>query len=302
MTSRSKSYQLTAQAHSTSSETTPIYIERPHSERGRPPYHHACSRASTRSSRRSLLKGLTCASACLVSAPLSAQAFGRREQVGVTFLDHGEGARLRPRAAEQLMWEVSKRTSIGVREAPRWVTAESPDLLEDPLLVWLGRGEAPPFSELARERLNLYLRAGGSLYIDDISPPGDDRFDRSVRKRIQEIWPESQLREVDAEHTIYRSFFLLDQPYGRLLRSPTLHHISFDDLSPILYGRNDTFGAFGRSPTGEWLLPVTPGGRVQRERAFRFGLNLVMYSACLNYKRDQVHTLTILRRRQFQAR
>ncbi len=236
-----------------------------------------------------------------VLSPNTGLAFGERELVGITFLDHGEGAKARPRSAEQLMWEVSKRTSISVRESPHWVSPEDPQLFESPLIVWLGRGEAPSFSRQARERLNLYLRSGGLLFIDDISPPGDQRFDRSIRARLREIWPESSLREVDDGHTIYKSFFLLDQPQGRLLRSSKLEHISFDDLSPILYARNDTFGAFGRSPAGDWLLPTLPGGRVQRERAFRFGVNLVMYSTCLNYKRDQVHTLTILRRRQFKA-
>ena len=229
-------------------------------------------------------------------------AFGDREKVGITFLLHGEGAKARPRAAEQLMWEVSKRTSIEVREAPRWVAPDQPKLLEDPLIVWLGRGSVPPFSRQAREHLNLFLRSGGLLFIDDISPPGDDRFDQSVRQRIREIWPESSLKEVEDEHTIYKSFFLLDQPHGRLLRSNQLEQIAFDDLSPILYSRNDTFGAYGRSPTGNWLLPTLPGGSIQRERAFRFGVNLVMYSTCLNYKRDQVHTLSILRRRQFKAK
>ena len=149
--------------------------------------------------------------------------------------------------------------------------------------------------------LNQYLRAGGLLYIDDISPIGDNRFDQTIRREIAKIWPERGLKRVDQEHTIYRSFFLLDRPHGRIQRSSFLESIDFDDLSPILYGRNDLFGAFGRSPTGQWKLPVLPGGSVQRERAFRFGINLVMYSTCLNYKRDQVHTLTILRRRRFQA-
>ena len=238
---------------------------------------------------------------CLMSAK-SVYAFGDREHVGITFLNHGEGAQARPRAAEQLMWEVSKRTSISVREAPIWVLPESDELFHSPLLVWLGRGEAPSFSPEARARLNLFLRSGGLLFIDDISSPGDERFNRSVRSRVKEIWPESTLSPVDDEHTIYKSFFLLDQPQGRLLRSARLEHVTFDDLSPILYSRNDTFGAFGRSPSGDWLLPTLPGGRVQRERAFRYGVNLVMYSTCLNYKRDQVHTLTVLRRRQFKAK
>ena len=257
------------------------------------------------SSRREILRvslfSLLVGTERLLYSP-TAHAFGARERVGVTFLNHGEGAHARPRSAEQLMWEVSKRTSITVREAPLWVSPESNELFNSPLLVWLGRGEAPSFSAEARTRLNLFLRSGGLLFIDDISPPGDDRFDRSVRSRIKEIWPESRLSVVDDEHTIYKSFFLLDQPQGRLLRSSRLEHVTFDDLSPILYSRNDTFGAFGRGPSGDWLLPTLPGGRVQRERAFRFGVNLVMYSTCLNYKRDQVHTLTILRRRQFKTK
>ena len=259
---------------------------------------------SHRLSRRSALRyGLIGLGALSALAPTpDAHAFGTREQVGVTFLEHGEGARSRPQAPKQLMWEVGKRTSIEAREEARWVSPESPDLFKYPLIVWLGSGAPPPFSQRARDQLNLFLRAGGLLFIDDISLPGDDRFDRGVRQRIQEIWPESALREVSDEHTIFRSFFLLDRPYGRLMRSAQLHHVTFDDLSPILYARNDTFGAFGRAPTGDWLHPVLPGGDLQRERAFRFGINLVMYSTCLNYKRDQVHTLTILRRRQFKAR
>lgn len=229
-------------------------------------------------------------------------AFGGRELVGITYLDFGEAAMSRPRAAEQLMWEVSKRTSIQVREAALWVKPEDPSLFENPLIVWLGQGDVPEWSTLAKERLNLFLRAGGLLFIDDISSPGDDRFDRSVRMRLKELWPEAQLAVAPDEHTIYKSFFLLDQPHGRLLRSTRLEMIAFDDLSPILYARNDTFGAYGRSPTGEWLLPTSMGGRSQREMAFRFGINLVMYSTCLNYKRDQVHALSILRRRRFQAR
>ncbi len=254
-------------------------------------------------SRRALLRALP-ALAAAVGAPLvalrprRASAFGERERVGVNLLDLGEGARERPRAVEQLMWEVSKRTSIDAREAPRWVRP-GPELYDAPLVVWLGLGPCPALSEAERAALNQYLRAGGMLFIDDISPPGDDRFDLSVRDALRGIWPEAPLRRVSDDHTVYRSFFLLDRPYGRVQRAPYLEHIPFGELSAVLYGRNDTFGAFGREPTGAWRLPVTPGGEAQRERAFRFGVNLLMYATCLNYKRDQVHTLTILRRRQW---
>jgi hypothetical protein len=259
--------------------------------------------------RRACIQGLGATLGWMINPPQSSLtslvnkswAFGNRERVGVQYLDYGRGVHERPRAAEQLMWEVSKRSSIDVREEPTWVKATSIELYASPLTVLLGHGPCPTFTEKERASLNQYLRAGGLLFVDDISPLGDDRFDRSFRAELKEIWPEKSLARVDKEHTIYRSFFLLDQPHGRVQRQLYLEHISFDDLSPILYTRNDVFGAYGRSPSGQWILPVTPGGVTQREGAFRFGINLVMYATCLNYKRDQVHTLTILRRRKWQA-
>jgi hypothetical protein len=44
------------------------------------------------------------------------------------------------------------------------------------------------------------------------------------------------------------------------------------------------------------MLPVVPGGERQREMAFRFGVNLVMYALTGNYKSDQVHVPAILER------
>ena len=42
--------------------------------------------------------------------------------------------------------------------------------------------------------------------------------------------------------------------------------------------------------------PVVPGGEQQREMAYRFGINLVMYVLTGNYKSDQVHVPAILER------
>ena len=250
--------------------------------------------------RRSLISLST--SVAFSLATRSASAFGDQEEVGIALLDLGEGAKMRPHAVEQLMWELRKRTSINVKERPIWIQPNNDELFTAPLVVLLGYGSLPSLSSEQQSALNRYLRLGGLLFIDDISPQGDERFDQSVRPWLKSLWPEQSLARMNEDHTIYRSFYLLDRPYGRLQRSSYLEHINFDDLSPILYTRNDLFGALGRSPTGEWSLPVIPGGSVQREWAFRFGINLMMYATCLNYKRDQVHTLTILRRRKFQAR
>jgi len=249
--------------------------------------------------RRSFLTtGLT---AGFVLAAEPARALGIDARVGIGLLKHGTGFDSRPRAVEQLMWEVSKRTSIDVREQPGVVEATSPDLFRWPLLVWIGNGPAEPMSDRAIERLSRFLRAGGMLFVDDASPDGDDRFDASVRREIARMWPDRPLSRVHNDHTVFRTFFLLERAQGRVSRQPYLEGIEFDDRSPVLYGRNDLFGAFGRDSLGSWRLPVVPGGRIQRERAFRLGINLVMYATCLNYKRDQVHTTAILRRRRWRV-
>lgn len=242
---------------------------------------------------------LASATAALI-AP-SALAMGRDAEVGIALLAHGPGHDARPDAVEQLMWEVTKRTSIDVRERPGRVTPTDDDLFRWPLLVWIGTGGFEPFSDAALKRLGRFLRAGGMLFVDDASAPGDDAFDRAVRREMRRMWPDRDMVPVSNDHTIYRSFFLLERPYGRINRVPHLEGVQFDDRSPVLYGRNDTFGAFGRDNLGSWHLPVVPGGSVQREMAFRTGVNLLMYATCLNYKRDQVHTTAILRRRRWRV-
>ena len=241
------------------------------------------------------------AAAAAALGPGLARAMGSDTEVGVGLLAHGPGAEARPKAVEQLMWEVSKRTSIDVRERPALVDPATEAIWDWPLLVWIGTGAVPPLSPEARANLRRFLKAGGTLFIDDASPPGSDAFDASVREEIAALWPDGALQELGQDHTLYRTFYLLDRPHGRIRRRSALYGVVFDDRSPILYARNDTFGAFGRDTLGRWLLPVVPGGSLQREMAFRTGLNLVMYATCLNYKRDQVHTTAILRRRRWKA-
>ena len=47
---------------------------------------------------------------------------------------------------------------------------------------------------------------------------------------------------------------------------------------------------------GQPLFPCVPGGEAQRERAFRFGVNLVIYALTGNYKDDQLHIQSLLDR------
>jgi hypothetical protein len=44
------------------------------------------------------------------------------------------------------------------------------------------------------------------------------------------------------------------------------------------------------------MFTVVPGGERQREMAYRFGVNVVMYVLTGSYKADQVHLPAILER------
>ena len=226
---------------------------------------------------------------------------GQDSRVRIGLLTHGGGSQTKPQAVQQLLWEVSKRTSIRVTENPIELTLEQDNLFYHPLIVWIGVGAVPPFTAEQRLILRRYLRGGGTLFIDDASPHGDDAFHQCVEREMKAIWPKRPWEQLGTDHTIYRSFYLLEYPGGRLDRQRWLEGVTFDDRSPVIYGRNDLFGAFARDDMGAWSEPMVNGGRRQREFAFRLGINLVMYALCLNYKRDQVHVTSILRRRKWRV-
>ena len=55
-------------------------------------------------------------------------------------------------------------------------------------------------------------------------------------------------------------------------------------------------GAWALDESNRPIYPTVPGGEVQREMAFRAGVNLVMYALTGNYKADQVHVPALLER------
>jgi hypothetical protein len=69
-----------------------------------------------------------------------------------------------------------------------------------------------------------------------------------------------------------------------------------DGVSSIIITSNDLAGAWATRPDGQYMLPVDGSQRLQREYAFRAGVNIVMYTLTGNYKADQVHIPALLER------
>lgn len=231
----------------------------------------------------------------------SSLAMGSSSLLSVGILKGLSDDAARASGIEKLMWEAEKRTSMKTRETPRTLTLGDDRLYEYPLIILTGTGDMKPLSGDDISRLRHFLKLGGTLFVDDASPMGDERFDESFRVALSKLWNEQPLHQLPRDHTFYRTFYMLSGSSGRVSRDRYLYGVDFEDRSPIIYSRNDVFGALCRDRAGQWSLPIRPGGPLQREMALRFGINLLMYSTCLNYKRDQVHVPAILKRRKWRV-
>ena len=69
-----------------------------------------------------------------------------------------------------------------------------------------------------------------------------------------------------------------------------------DGVSPIIITSNDFASAWAMDDNGNFLYSTVPADNLQREHAFRTGINIVMYMLTGNYKSDQVHIPALLER------
>ena len=248
-------------------------------------------------SRRTLLTGALAA----LLWPRRARAIGPSSKFRFGHLQIGASSNPRPNALRRIQWEIEKRTSIDVDlESPK-VTPTSKDLHETPVLYLAGDREFDLPSKEGIEALRRFLTFGGFLLIDSAEGSTDGAFDQSVRQLIGAIFPPpaAGLEVVSPDHVVYKSFYLLDRPVGRLALSPMMEAVHRDGRIVVAYVQNDLGGAWSRDNFGNYEFPCEPDGERQRELAFRMGVNLVMYALCLDYKTDQVHVPFIMRRRRW---
>ena len=105
---------------------------------------------------------------------------------------------------------------------------------------------------------------------------------------------------VPPDHVLTKSFYLMQEfpgrwAGGRLWVEPAEDEVN-DGVASVIVGSNDWAGAWAVDAKPPRSIAVVPGGEEQREMAYRFGVNLVMYALTGNYKTDQVHVPAILER------
>ncbi len=183
-----------------------------------------------------------------------------------------------------------------------------------PIIYWPISATAPMPSEAAISRIDAYMRNGGTVLFDtrDQFSTLDGGGSSPNAQRLQAILADIDIPALEptpANHVLTRSFYLLRDFPGRYAGSPLWVEArqdaktstsqlssSGDGVTPILITGNDFAGAWAIDAQGAPVLPTVPADEMQREYAYRAGVNILMYMLTGNYKADQVHVPALLER------
>ncbi len=197
-----------------------------------------------------------------------------------------------------------RRTAVEPGD-PMAVDVETDELAFYPLLYWAISPRQRLLSERATERLNQYLRSGGTILFDTrergrfMNQGGGGPAGQRLRLLLRGL-DIPTLIPVPRDHVLTKAFYLLSDFPGRwtgatvwVERRGGRHN---DGVSSVIIGANDWAAAWAVDDFGAARFAVVPGGELQREMAYRFGVNWVMYALTGNYKTDQVHVPDIIER------
>ena len=174
-----------------------------------------------------------------------------------------------PSSLPNLLAAIRERTGIPVARREVNIRPLDPTLRDYPYLYLTGHGDVR-FSPAEREALRNYLLAGGFLHADD-----NYGLDESFREEIAEIFPDTELTEIPADHPVFHVFF--DLPEGL----PKIHEHDGEPpqaLGIFHGGRLVVFYSYESDLGDGWEdEDVHDDPPEIRERALRMGVNLFMF-------------------------
>jgi hypothetical protein len=212
-------------------------------------------------------------------------------------LEYGGDWNPRPGALRQLGQELRLRTRLAPMREPSIVSLDPNELFQTPFVYIAGRGGLPGLvgNEQAEGQLRRFVDLGGMIVFDDADGGADFGFGRDVEALVGRMLPGTKLTRVAADHVLYRSFYIIDFPAGRTRTQDHVLGVQDEGRIKILVMPNDLGGALARGDDGYYRWNCTPGGSVQREWATRFGVNILLYATCTDYKSDRAHVETLMR-------
>ena len=196
---------------------------------------------------------------------------------------------------------VRRRTAADLG-TPVAVRPAEDELAFFPLLYWpVDAGQQRLMPETVR-RLNRYIENGGTIVFDtrDQQFGGGTPRGRAALRTLTQGLNIPPLVPVPPDHILTKAFYMMQDFSGRWsggrLWVEGSENRANDGVARVIVGGHDWAAAWSVDTHGQSEFPVVPGGEKQREMAYRFGVNLVMYVLTGNYKADQVHVPAILER------
>jgi hypothetical protein len=184
-----------------------------------------------------------------------------------------------------------------------------------PVLYWPVLKTASALPDAIIAKIDAYMKEGGLIVFDtrDYGDGGADLLPMAgnggtALQRLLSKLDVPPLEPVPENHVVTKSFYLLRSFPGRWDggqlwveatpkdNSDTHKARVSDGVTSIMITSNDFAAAWALDDRGRPLYPVVPGGEMQREMAFRGGINIVMHALTGNYKADQVHVPALLER------
>ena len=203
------------------------------------------------------------------------------------------------------------RTALEPAE-PMGIDIDKDELAFFPMLYWPVREDASPLSDATLAKVDAFMKQGGLIVFDtrdhETGFSGTGTQAKALNRLIGQL-DIPPLEPVPETHVLTKSFYLMRsfpgrwdggalwveaEPVDETERSERSRRT--DGVSSIIVTSNDLAGAWALDEANRPIYPTVPGGEVQREMAFRAGVNLVMYALTGNYKADQVHVPALLER------
>lgn len=206
------------------------------------------------------------------------------------------------------------RTSLEPGE-PVGVNLETDPLALYPMLYWPISTDADPPSPAAVSRVDAFMKNGGTVLFDTrdaLAGLGTAGVVSPQTARLRNILADLDipaLEPVPGDHVLTKAFYILNEFPGRYRGSPLWVEAALendttqnrparggDGVSSIIITGNDLAGAWAIDDNNIPIYPTVPPDPLQREHAFRSGVNIMMYMLTGNYKADQVHVPALLER------
>lgn len=204
--------------------------------------------------------------------------------------------------------QLRNRTAVEAKD-PLPLDIERDELIFYPLIYWPITPDFPSLSEQAILKLNDYFNGGGTILFDTRNQNstgryGPDLYNSPENIRLRQLTARldiPRVHQVPPDHVVTRAFYLMQTFPGRynggdVWIEDTTGIQGNDGVASVVIGSNDWAAAWAIDADGRYQAATLPGNERQRELAYRFGINLVMYTLTGNYKADQVHIPAILER------